>query len=123
MTNMYCGGHAEKLPCATCARNLYRRRQPTQTVSMGDASVEVRYDHQKAEAATREYPGADEDLQITEVLIGDEWVGSEFFSEQWLQDSAVSVLEQLHEEARDAEAEEAERAADARRDDFRNYYP
>lgn len=94
-TGMYCGGHGETLPCKTCALNLYRRNQPTQTVSMGDASVEVHYDHQKAEAATLEYPGADEDLRVTEVLIGDEWVGSEFFSDKWLQDAAVSVLEQL----------------------------
>lgn len=105
---MYCGGHGCPLPCPTCALNFYRSRQPTQTVSMGDASVEVRYDHQKAEAATRDYPGADEDLQITEVLIGGEWVGSEFFAEKWLQDAACSVLEQMSEEVGDREDEAAE---------------
>jgi hypothetical protein len=27
-TRMYCGGHGEWLPCATCARNLAKRYAP-----------------------------------------------------------------------------------------------
>lgn len=70
-------------------------------VTLGDATVDVRYSYERAEAATHDDPGAYEDLEITGVLIGDEWVGTEFFSDRWLVKAAVSVLKQIHEDTRE----------------------
>lgn len=94
----------------------------TRTVFLEDASIEVRYDFDAGEAMTRDHPGCDEEVTINALQINGEWVSPDCFDEKWLDKIVVTLLEETVEALKDAEAEAAISAHEARMDDFRADY-
>lgn len=78
------------------------------TVFMGNSVVEVRFDYERAQIETRDDPGFPEDCQITDVCINGEWVGTDYFTQKWLDHAAQAVLERMDDDRDDAQIDAAE---------------
>lgn len=67
---------------------------------LGEQLIEVHYDYQPEERATRDYPGCNEYIEINSV----KWEGLEllpFLSEKSLDNACEEIIEDLHDDEDD----------------------
>lgn len=84
----------------------------TSSQSLGEASVLVSFDYERAEPMTRDYPGSAACVIVLHAMVNGERVDSEYFADSVITRWEEAIAEEIAEEAETAQERRAEARAE-----------